>query len=71
MLDQDGNGRLSSEELRRAMKLLGVNLSPAESDYLLKEIDTDGDGDVSFEEFTTYVWNFKGDDEGEENHKKQ
>lgn len=45
-------------QLRRAFKMLGIDMSQEESEYLLKEIDVDGDGDVSFEEFAVYVWNF-------------
>ena len=45
-------------QLRRAMKIIGVQLSHDEAEWLLNDIDKDGNRHVSFEEFTEYVWNF-------------
>ena len=50
-------------QLRRAFKMLGVDMNQEEADCLLREIDIDGDGDVSLEEFAAYVWNFEGKSE--------
>lgn len=42
-------------QLLQAMRLLGVRITPEEAAFWLQEIDTDGDGDVSFEEFVSYI----------------
>uniref|UniRef100_A0A8C5PGS6 EF-hand domain-containing protein n=1 Tax=Leptobrachium leishanense TaxID=445787 RepID=A0A8C5PGS6_9ANUR len=50
--DTNGDGRISTRELREAMrKLLGQQLSPREVDEILRDVDVNGDGLVDFEEF--------------------
>ncbi|XP_015259274.1 PREDICTED: calcium-binding protein 5-like [Cyprinodon variegatus] len=50
--DIDGDGSISSEELRLAMiKLLGEQTSKKEIEEVVKEVDNNGDGKVDFEEF--------------------
>lgn len=55
-------------QLQRALKILGVSLTEEEAQYLLTEIDTDGNGDISFDEFMTYVMNFKGERRAHDGH---
>ncbi|XP_069485147.1 calcium-binding protein 2 isoform X3 [Ambystoma mexicanum] len=50
--DSNGDGRISTAELREAMKkLLGQQLHYREVDEILKDVDLNGDGLVDFEEF--------------------
>ncbi|XP_008303218.1 calcium-binding protein 5b [Stegastes partitus] len=50
--DIDGDGAITSDELRHAMvKLLGEHASKTEIEAIVKEADNNGDGTVDFEEF--------------------
>ncbi|XP_042360362.1 calcium-binding protein 5b, partial [Plectropomus leopardus] len=50
--DIDGDGSITSDELRHAMiKLLGEQTSRNEIDAVVREADNNGDGTVDFEEF--------------------
>ncbi|KAM9715977.1 calcium-binding protein 5a [Menidia menidia] len=50
--DMDGDGEITTEELRAAMtKLMGEHMSRREIDAIVKEADDNGDGTVDFEEF--------------------
>ncbi|XP_059388920.1 calcium-binding protein 5-like [Carassius carassius] len=50
--DMDGDGSITSEELRSAMaKLLGEHMNHTEIEAVLREADDNGDGTVDFEEF--------------------
>uniref|UniRef100_A0A3Q3ADS4 Calcium-binding protein 5-like n=1 Tax=Kryptolebias marmoratus TaxID=37003 RepID=A0A3Q3ADS4_KRYMA len=54
--DIDGDGAITSEELRFAMmKLLGENTSKTEIDEVVREVDNNGDGKVDFEEFVNMM----------------
>lgn len=48
--DMDGDGVITTEELRSAMsKLMGEHMSRKEIDSIVKEADDNGDGTVDFE----------------------
>ncbi|KAM6965848.1 calcium-binding protein 5b [Tautogolabrus adspersus] len=50
--DIDGDGSITSDELRHAMKkLLGENTCTKEIDAVVRQADNNGDGTVDFEEF--------------------
>ncbi|KAJ7984475.1 hypothetical protein DPEC_G00355210, partial [Dallia pectoralis] len=50
--DSDGDGQITTEELRNAMiKLMGEHMSRREIDSIVREADNNGDGTVDFEEF--------------------
>uniref|UniRef100_A0A673GEA9 Calcium-binding protein 5-like n=1 Tax=Sinocyclocheilus rhinocerous TaxID=307959 RepID=A0A673GEA9_9TELE len=50
--DMDGDGSITTEELRSAMsKLLGEHMNHREIDAVVQEVDNNGDGTVDFEEF--------------------
>uniref|UniRef100_H3B5M3 Calcium binding protein 2a n=1 Tax=Latimeria chalumnae TaxID=7897 RepID=H3B5M3_LATCH len=50
--DSNGDGKISTSELREAMKkLLGQQLNAREVEEILKDVDLNGDGLVDFEEF--------------------
>ena len=48
---QDGNGFISRQELRQVMMNLGEKLLEEEIEYLINDIDIDGDGQINYEEF--------------------
>ncbi|KAL0984498.1 hypothetical protein UPYG_G00142280 [Umbra pygmaea] len=48
--DSDGDGQITTEELRNAMiKLMGEHMSRREIDAVVREADNNGDGTVDFE----------------------
>lgn len=53
-LDKDGNGVLDTSEIAELLRELGLPDSEESVGKVMSEVDTDGDGSVSFEEFT--VW---------------
>lgn len=52
MFDRDGNGFITAAELAHSMAKLGHALTAAELTGMIKEADTDGDGRISFQEFS-------------------
>jgi Ca2+-binding EF-hand superfamily protein len=53
--DSDGGGSIDVDELRMAMKSLGQNLTKAEAEALMLELDTGGDGTIEFQEFVEFI----------------
>ncbi|CAH0017824.1 unnamed protein product [Clonostachys rhizophaga] len=51
MLDRNGDGRVSKEELREAMAVLANGVSEADLNEMLQAADEDDDGHISYEEF--------------------
>ena len=49
VFDKDGNGFISAAELRHVMTNLGEKLTDEEIDEMMREADTDGDGQVNYE----------------------
>ena len=49
VFDKDGNGFISAAELRHVMTNLGEKLTDDEVDEMIREADTDGDGQVNYE----------------------
>lgn len=52
--DANGDGKISSAELGDALKTLG-SVTPEEITRMMSEIDTDGDGFISYEEFCNFA----------------
>lgn len=52
--DANGDGKISSAELGDALKTLG-SVTSEEVKRMMAEIDTDGDGFISFQEFTEFA----------------
>ena len=48
---KDGNGFINRQELGYVMENLGENMDKEEIEYLINEIDLDGDGQINYEEF--------------------
>lgn len=55
MFDRDGNGYISAAELAHSMAKLGHALTAKELTGMIKEADTDGDGRISFLEFSQAI----------------
>lgn len=51
VFDTDNSGAIDRKELKRLMKKLGQALTEAEIDAMMNEVDENGDGEISFEEF--------------------
>lgn len=66
IFDHDGSGNLDAVEIRQALQKLGISLKQDEAEFLVGEIDKDGDGEVSFEEFFEYVMEFQVDDDDDD-----
>ena len=53
IFDKDGNGVISSRELKHVMANLGEVLSEYEVEAMIREADCDGDGCINYAEFFT------------------
>ena len=50
-IDHNGDGKLSKEELRNALRHAGLTVPNNKLDNFFSEVDTNGDGHISFEEW--------------------
>ena len=55
VFDRDGNGFISTAELRHVLTNLGERLTSEEVDEMIRENDTDGDGQINYEEFVAMM----------------
>ncbi|CAI0470944.1 unnamed protein product [Linum tenue] len=55
MFDRDGNGYITAAELAHSMARLGHELTAEEVAGMIREADTDGDGRISFPEFSRAI----------------
>eukprot|EP00727_Mastigamoeba_balamuthi_P000787 m51a1_g10705 putative actin bundling protein (612) ;mRNA; f:168336-170949 len=53
--DLDNNGNISESELSTVLRSLGENVPDARVREMIAEVDTNGDGQISFDEFLTVV----------------
>lgn len=51
VFDKDGSGKISADELRQVMNNLGEKLSDEEVSEMIREADTNGDGEIDVKEF--------------------
>jgi calmodulin len=51
LFDNDGNGFISATELRHVMTSLGETLTDEEVEELMSEADSNGDGQIDYDEF--------------------
>ena len=57
ILDRDSNGLISRAELKYMMSQLGVTLTDDDLEILMKDLDEDRDGQISFDDFSNYMKN--------------
>ncbi|XP_051178396.1 calmodulin-like protein 4 [Lolium perenne] len=57
VLDKDQNGFISPVELRTVMINLGEKMTEEEVEQMINEADTDGDGQVNYDEFVLMMKN--------------
>jgi len=55
LVDRDGGGEITKDELGELMDTLGIDASPEEIDAMISEIDQDGSGSIDFEEFVAVM----------------
>ena len=56
MFDKDGSGIITADEIREVLQFGGSNsLSSEAIDAIIKQVDANGDGEISFEEFVTMM----------------
>ncbi|XP_019616624.1 PREDICTED: calmodulin-A-like [Branchiostoma belcheri] len=55
LFDKEGNGYITSSDLRQVLNCLGQDLSEEEVDDMIGEVDQDGDGKIDYDEFATAV----------------
>jgi calmodulin len=55
MFDTDRKGFINVDQIRRALKKFGQDLTRREVEDMIKGLDTDGSGTLSFEEFITFM----------------
>jgi Ca2+-binding EF-hand superfamily protein/serine/threonine protein phosphatase PrpC len=58
-VDENGDGQLDSTELSKLMKRLGKAMSTSELEEAMREMDTNGDGTISCDEFEAW-WQDSG-----------
>jgi calmodulin len=55
LVDEDGSGSISPEELWDLVQMLQMKMSRAEMDLMVEEIDEDGNGEIDFDEFCSVL----------------
>ncbi len=66
LFDKDSNGKITTFELGVILKKLGYNPSPEDLKDMIKEVDTDGNGNVDFQEFLELMSHKMADHDDEE-----
>ncbi|KAG6675864.1 hypothetical protein I3842_15G126500 [Carya illinoinensis] len=57
LYDQDQNGLISAAELHLVLNRLGMKCSIEDCHRMIRSVDSDGDGNVNFEEFEKMMSN--------------
>ena len=55
LFDTERRGFINVDQIRRAMKKFGQDLSRREVEEMIRDLDADGSGELSFEEFITLM----------------
>jgi calmodulin len=55
LVDVDGDGYLSAEELRNLMHVMGQEITHARSVEVVVAVDRNGDGKISLPEFAAFM----------------
>lgn len=52
MFDKNSNGSITSDEIKFVLEGGKSNIPPTVIDAIIRQVDENGDGQISFEEFT-------------------
>lgn len=55
IVDSNKDGHISATELMRLMTALGEDISEEKAEQVAAQMDSNGDGEISLEEFATYM----------------
>jgi Ca2+-binding EF-hand superfamily protein len=55
IVDVNKDGHISAAELQQLMKALGEDITEETAAEVVKEMDADGDGEISLQEFSDYM----------------
>eukprot|EP00936_MAST-01D_sp_MAST-1D-sp1_P001369 g1369.t1 len=66
VFDEDGGGTISADELGHVLRMLGQDPSEGDLQAIVAEVDTDGSGEIDFDEFLVMMANQMGDQSIEE-----
>ncbi|WP_329234946.1 EF-hand domain-containing protein [Actinoallomurus sp. NBC_01490] len=55
IVDGNKDGHISATELKQLMKALGEDITEETATEVVQRMDSDGDGEISLEEFATYM----------------
>eukprot|EP01001_Neometanema_parovale_P011695 NODE_7951_length_732_cov_31.213465_g7699_i0.p1 GENE.NODE_7951_length_732_cov_31.213465_g7699_i0~~NODE_7951_length_732_cov_31.213465_g7699_i0.p1 ORF type:complete len:153 (-),score=26.62 NODE_7951_length_732_cov_31.213465_g7699_i0:214-672(-) len=55
LVDEDHGGSISKDELSKLMDTLHIQMSDADLDEMMREVDTKGTGEIEFEDFETVM----------------
>ena len=54
LMDRDGSGKISKDELKELLRSQGYYPSETELETMMEEIDSDHNGEIDFDEFVSY-----------------
>jgi len=54
VFDKDNSGTISADEIAQVMATFGQNLSEDELQFMIQEVDKNGDGTIDYEEFVMF-----------------
>ena len=57
VFDREGNGYITSQELKHVMLKVADELTEEEVDAMIKQADVNGDGQIEYEEFIALLMN--------------
>ena len=57
--DKDSSAGVDASELKLALKSLNLHLNTKQTGAIMLQLDADGDGTISIEEFLSLVWTTK------------
>jgi Ca2+-binding EF-hand superfamily protein len=55
IVDANKDGHISAAELKQLMKALGEDITDETAADVVKQMDSDGDGEISLQEFSDYM----------------
>ena len=55
IVDANKDGHITAAELKQLMKALGEDITDETAAEVVKEMDANGDGEISLEEFAAYM----------------